>query len=355
MGFFESLGQLVTAAMRAAANFVENVTTPALRTSWDEVVPTLARDYFRNEANLHFSAAGLGYNKHDAWLLAEFSQLAYHEAADAQKYFQRFNAQGWKLETFAFPIEPKTQALIATFGDIAVLAFRGTRFEGFPSFEDLFKRGRLGLISWVDLMSDFSFFIKPHAPGGVHGGVLDSYLAWRNQFISPLTKVLAGAKRVFFAGHSLGGALAALAAQEFRSSVPVALLYTYGCPRFCNEAFRASYAGLPVYRLVHGQDFVSSVPPDRLPVPEGPFVHVGDILLLPRGKSKVEVGGHQPDVLEVIEDTVVNFPATVLVNVANFRFQDLTKPPSPRLLLGALSDHAPRFYSDGLRVEAQQP
>jgi hypothetical protein len=78
-------------------------------------------------------------------------------------------------------------------------------------------------------------------------------------------------KKVFVTGHSLGGALAVLAAVEFcRQSWNVAGVYTFGQPRVGNAAFVSVYnhapAGFPhqlgeiTFRVVNENDIVPRVP-----------------------------------------------------------------------------------------------
>ncbi len=75
------------------------------------------------------------------------------------------------------------------------------------------------------------------------------------------------AKRIFIAGHSLGGALALLAAVDIkanmRPSLPISL-YTYGQPRVGNQAWaNYVYSLFPnnYVRVVHADDTVPHVPP----------------------------------------------------------------------------------------------
>ena len=67
---------------------------------------------------------------------------------------------------------------------------------------------------------------------------------------------------VFFTGHSLGGALALVAACTFRAESDAAC-YTYGAPRIGNYEY---FQGLktPVYRVVNSSDIVPRVPPGAL-------------------------------------------------------------------------------------------
>jgi triacylglycerol lipase len=116
-------------------------------------------------------------------------------------------------------------------------------------------------------------------------------------------------RALFFTGHSLGGALAIIAAQRAPSDpgIPAATaVYTFGSPRAGGPQFAGAYPMTladSTYRLVHGNDLVATVPPSRLPPPAA-FQHVGRCIqcksggrfdlsspILPRGEDK-------PDFLE---------------------------------------------------------
>lgn len=67
-------------------------------------------------------------------------------------------------------------------------------------------------------------------------------------------------------GHSLGGAIATLAAASARAANGSADLYTYGSPRVGNTAFVEYVESLPGgnYRLTHSADPVPLLPPSVL-------------------------------------------------------------------------------------------
>ena len=89
--------------------------------------------------------------------------------------------------------------------------------------------------------------------------------------------VLPGGK-VIVAGHSLGGALAALTALRISTELgaDVDAVYTFGMPRPGDPAFAELYnrqLGPNTYRLVHGEDVVPTVAPSELG-----FRHLGRFL-----------------------------------------------------------------------------
>lgn len=114
---------------------------------------------------------------------------------------------------------------------------------------------------------------------------------------------------LYLTGHSLGAALATLAlahTQIGQPKVPVSALYTFGSPRVGNEAFAYSVADAAagktaIFRVVHGDDIVTSVPTDFDPI-EALFSDYRHIA--PRGEDEsifeVWVKDHQLKVAEPI-------------------------------------------------------
>jgi hypothetical protein len=67
--------------------------------------------------------------------------------------------------------------------------------------------------------------------------------------------------KVFVTGHSLGGALATLAARHIRMLGYDVDLYTFASPRVGDPTFAKSFQGLNCYRIANSEDVVTVVPP----------------------------------------------------------------------------------------------
>lgn len=101
----------------------------------------------------------------------------------------------------------------------------------------------------------------------VHRGFYNSYVRLGKQGLKAAIDEAVNSNpsyQVFFTGHSLGGAVANLAAAGFRQEHPSATikLYTYGQPRVGNGDF-ADYVNKKVpenYRVVHQKDIVPHKP-----------------------------------------------------------------------------------------------
>lgn len=97
----------------------------------------------------------------------------------------------------------------------------------------------------------------------VHSGFQSAFDLVRGDVDAAIALSAVTGKPLFIAGHSLGGALAALAGQYAlgKNAGPRAV-YTFGMPRTGGERFRDEYdtaLGNITYRLVHGNDIVARV------------------------------------------------------------------------------------------------
>lgn len=134
---------------------------------------------------------------------------------------------------------------------IVILAFRGSEY----------------LHDWMD---NFDFIPAPYAPvpgrGTVHQGFQLAYLTIRESLVGLLNKYSDGYSQIFITGHSLGGALCALAAVDVltlnRNLAPV--VYTWAEPRVGHDDF-VSFYNTHVnicYRIVNVWDVVPHLPPE---------------------------------------------------------------------------------------------
>jgi len=225
----------------------------------DTVLPPVAgHAYFEDCANHPFRSQSQKFQLVNAWWLAEASLLAYAEAALARSRFEAagFTVSGPQPFAGAAP-GASTQCYVAHSDQMVIVAFRGTQtlkaVDGKPAFEIIEE-------SVADIYTDMKFRLVHSGQGGfIHKGFGEAL-----QEVWPrLEAYLKGLRaerpqRTFwFTGHSLGGALATLAADRFGQ---VAGLYTFGSPRVGDTAFHDDFS-IPAYRFVNNQDIVPRVPP----------------------------------------------------------------------------------------------
>jgi pimeloyl-ACP methyl ester carboxylesterase len=189
----------------------------------------------------------------NGWWLAELSLLEYvREPAFKSAVLERAGLSGGRY----FDVRAtNTQCLVAQ-GDAAVLVvFRGTE-----------------LGSLRDLLTDAAVVWRREPGGGrIHQGFSDALDSLWPQLRAYLDEVGQG-RAIWLAGHSLGGALATLAAHRLGDAATG--LVTFGCPRVGNEEFAGRFA-CPAWRVVNNNDLVARIPP-------WPYVAVGALCYLDR-------------------------------------------------------------------------
>ena len=172
-----------------------------------------------------------------------------------------------------------------------------------------------------------------HSPwkygGQVHGGFKAIFMEIQAEIESALHGI---AEPVFYTGHSLGGALAVLAASVW----PPRATYTFGSPRVGDAVFRESLSEYSIYRITNDRDIFTSVPPSRIPFE---FCHVGKAF-------RLQVPQGQMPTSDSTVDT--NTPETGRAPVSLDPNGLFSNPPR------FLSEHAPINYSAGLAQYLQE-
>jgi triacylglycerol lipase len=224
-------------------------------TTWAELLhPGDADDFFDLPVFPPFDASLTSYSADNAWWMAELSRLVYrHDVPEKapltpSRAFFLAKAGLRELNFFANDKIGAQAILVASEQPgFAALVFRGTE-QGIADFAanlaDLHVRSDAEI---VDVHTGFK-------------GQLDSI--WEAIELE-LAKL---ACPIFYTGHSLGAALATLAAAR-RSPQAV---YAFGSPLVGNDAFARMTARLPIHRVVDGSDIVTVVPPTKFG-----FVHTG--------------------------------------------------------------------------------
>ena len=104
----------------------------------------------------------------------------------------------------------------------------------------------------------------PFAPrmGWTHEGFARVYTSMRGSMAEALGNI-GSAKTLYIAGHSLGGALAVLAAADLASAGRRPIVYTFGAPRVGDPRFACRYGRLvaETHRVANPHDFVTRLPP----------------------------------------------------------------------------------------------
>jgi triacylglycerol lipase len=201
------------------------------------------------------------FNLDNARAMMWLSQLAY-ETADESKVKSILGA--WKLTMREFiSNDPKT-GLPPDSACVVVAGGRGATFVTFAGSDP----GKI-----EDWVTDFD--AMPSATG-LHAGFEKTVGTVWPAIEAAIKKREATEQALFFTGHSLGGALAILAAARAAAEFAIqpTVVYTYGSPRNGGTEFFDAYTPLlgdSTFRLINGTDIVPTVPPPL----SGGYRHVG--------------------------------------------------------------------------------
>lgn len=270
-------------------------------TTWKDLLrPGDATSFFDRDPLPQFDASLVAYSPANAWWLAELSRLIYRH----------------DIEEEPTPPRPTRGSFLAKVG-LRQLAFFNSR----RTSTEAFLVQSTGAARWAalvfrgteqdvrDFRSDLETFpIRVAGDGArVHEGFEQALDAVWPEILLELTKQDCP---VFYAGHSLGAALATLAAARRRPQAA----YVFGSPRVGNERFAAALSSVALYRVVDDTDVVTDLPPELIG-----FRHAGELHRI----------GPRPEV-EARFDPLA-------------WFRSLTGPPK------RLADHAPINYVERLR------
>lgn len=273
--------------------------------------------YFQHHEDVPFESAADTFSPVNAWWLAEIATLIY---ADETYSRQRLSQAGFGQ--MAFFERAGTYALVAAHERFAVVAFRGSeiwkrtdRFDPQQVFADLRTNIDIRLADW-------------EGGGRVHQGFKTALDAVWRDMATEIARLQERGLKTWLTGHSLGAALATLAADRLSA---VQGLYTFGSPRVGDAAFKQHFSP-PAYRVVNGDDIVASVPGTI------PFRHVGQpVAIDPQGR--LHLGGR------VFEESA---------SASAARGDDLCGSPSTQadagidtadLIPDGIRDHVPLLYA----------
>ncbi|KAI9699279.1 MAG: hypothetical protein M1836_002889 [Candelina mexicana] len=163
--------------------------------------------------------------------------------------------------------------LVESANATSVYEFQNSRFTdttGFIAVDDtngLIVLAFRGSSEWKNWVSDLQTTMVPFAFGAnlaqVHMGFLEAWKESEDGIVSSLAKAVKQYEdyQVVITGHSLGGAVATLAAVDIRKNVS-AELYTFGAPKVGNSPFADLVEASPAksYRITNIGDPVTRLP-----------------------------------------------------------------------------------------------
>lgn len=207
-------------------------------------------DFFTYVKDIPFQPEATEFSLNNSLWLAEMAMLAYAPTHD----FVYRNLVKAGLTQVAYFEKKGTECFIADNDVFAVVSFRGTE---------------VGALD--DLMTDAMMtFVNCPTGGKTHWGftrALDLVYVRVARYLDKLREKTPDIA-IYMTGHSLGAALATLAATRYAHEQAV---YTYGSPMVGDPEFTKHY-NIPTYRVVNNNDIIPMIFP---PAPN--YAHVGQL------------------------------------------------------------------------------
>ena len=205
------------------------------------------------------------YSGRTAWVMAQCSALAYvQDDAQLREFLKQGNFD--LTARFGDTLGISGYVAVSNKHPMAVLVFKGT----VPDQEATVK-------------ADLKFWFYKSEGVNFHAGFYTSYKSLEDK-ITPILANIGKDKPIYVTGHSLGGALASIAAMKSLDSDKMAACYTFGAPRVCSVEGLLNYYKVPIYRVAHCADIVPC-----LPLFAQGYVQLGDFRYI-NDKNELAIG-----------------------------------------------------------------
>jgi triacylglycerol lipase len=269
-----------------------------------------------------FDPAATGDHPPNASWLADASLLVYGDAAFIRTIYETSSLPSHGFALSFLGSEDDNRGMVLQSDAAMVFAFRGTRLQT----HKLLDAAEIVVLNQDDFWTDSQLLPAVYRAGGkVHSGFLKAFSETSPLITELVANRLAG-QRIWLTGHSLGGALATLAA-AYLGAEAIQGLYTYGCPRVGDAAFASILPAQSYIRFVHRDDWVPTVPPGILG-----YVHAGTLH---------PVTGPPRNFLNDLTTGAKELAAALRAMAANSSLNTGSLP----FKISGLADHAPVYYA----------
>ena len=304
---------------------------------WEQVAkPSGPQPYFDNGTASVFDHTTADYNDANAWWLSELSRLVYTRV---KPEIFLSGASPVRFEYLDQVNIEQVESFYSAGSHVGLFRLKRT-VGGRPVLVVCF-RGTNNLLQWIlnlTVLGGPWYDENPEDPASVHQGfkyIFDKLWPQVEELVSKFNGP------VFYAGHSLGGALALMAAVRRK---PVAL-YTFGAPRVGNQAFAELADDIKHHRIIYNHDIVTTLPLTTGVRSGIIYEHTGTArYLMSDGKMLVDPSAEE---LGSIPPGPTDNSLRLITQA--FNDQDGAAPPGPLL------DHSPYNYTQALAQRLQKP
>lgn len=256
--------------------------------------------FAQNKYYQNFNTTNTAHSDTNAYLLMLTNYYIFPDLLDVEKYKDSITFQekfiekysDYGMQNFSFINETKTSTnlIVMSNESVIVVIFRGSEVRG--GFRNAKK-------DWLLTDAKCKMIEVPEFNNTfLHSGFWKSYSSIEDTLIKTIHEHQTNHQKIFITGHSLGGALAVLAALDFSlHQLQPFGVYTYANPRVGSERFAEFYEqqNIPTFRYVNKNDIVPMLPPTkcfhRMFCPEkdkgvcGRYEHVGTTYNITRSDS----------------------------------------------------------------------
>ena len=218
--------------------------------TWQNMAPPFTgHTYFQHARHFPFNALAENFSPVNAWWLSEAALLSYAAEDFSGPWFEKAG-----FDNLWFFSGHSTQCYVAAAGDLAVVAFRGT--------ECGLDQGPEAMARFVaDLSVDLDIrWVDGKGGGRIHRGFRDALDEIWPDLKACLDQYLSNGNPLWITGHSLGGALALLAADRLLPQKKVQGVYVFGAPRIGDQRFAEGFSPR-AFSIVNNNDVVPHLPP----------------------------------------------------------------------------------------------
>ena len=267
-----------------------------------------------------FNARSAKYHPKNAYWLSVCSDLSYNSV----KTIRQTIMDRWKLDRFNFISRKDSQCFITSNKKIIIISFRGT------------EKDEVG-----DILCDLDMSQSNAYGGKVHRGFVDAYRQLKSSLMAKIKEHRTHNQPIWLTGHSLGGALAMIAAMDLsEKKLNVKGVYTFGQPRVGDAEFTRLYDRRfrgKSFRFVNKDDQVPELPPAKVKLGHRAYLHYthGDQVIYIASRNRMTLNYRRSkNILNQIESISNAAPSHasdsyVKALLKNIDYNPMTSNPKP--------------------------